>query len=395
MRLGKRLGKRLRLGFGMVATSLLVVVATLVPNADASAGPDRDRGRGRDREPDSAQVPFGAFLGSGPRAVERTARLERWLDDTPVTVGHTYLPGDLWSNIEGRPAFLEPWAEWRRKKDDRLFVLNVPMLERNEGGVPDIQVRTLLSAGAQGRYDHHFRTLAKRLVRLGLHDTVIVLGWEMNGATYTHRCEPNPRAWRTYWRSIVKTMRKVPGQKFRFDFAPARGRDAIEWDECYPGDDVVDIIGLDSYDQPEGQDFDEHVSQPYGLRHHVEFAAEHDKPISFPEWGLFRNGDNPEYVRRMLEWIAEHRPVYHTISDYCPHGVWRCFRNPESAAIFHATITGSRVEPVTETEKVTESVPVTDQGQDQDQGQGRDQGRDQDRDRSCRPIPFLDFLSCV
>jgi glycosyl hydrolase family 26 len=366
MRLGIRLGIGLGfgLGFGAAVTSLLVAVAMLAPNARADAAGDPDRER--DRDP----APFGAFLGSGPGGIERSARLERWLDGTPVTVGHTYLPGDLWSNIEGRPAFLEPWAEWRREKDDRLFVLNVPMLERNEGDVPDPRVRTLLSAGAQGRYDHHFRTLAERLVRLGLPDTVIVLGWEMNGATYTHRCEPNPRAWRTYWRGIVTTMRKVPGQKFRFDFAPARGRDTIGWEECYPGDDVVDIIGLDSYDQPAGQDFDESVSQPYGLRHHAEFADEHDKPISFPEWGLFRNGDNPGYMRRMLEWIAEHRPVYHTISDYCPHGVWRCARNPESSAVFHATITGSPAEPVTDP----------------------DQDQDQDQDQDCVPIPFLGCL---
>ncbi|MGW3061719.1 hypothetical protein ACWC98_38270, partial [Streptomyces goshikiensis] len=31
-----------------------------------------------------------------------------------------------------------------------------------------------------------------------------------------------------------------------FDFAPNRGKDAIGWTECYPGDDVVDIVGMDS-----------------------------------------------------------------------------------------------------------------------------------------------------
>jgi hypothetical protein len=249
-------------------------------------------------------------------------------------VGRTYLPGDRWSNIEGQIGFLRPWAEWRRADPDRLFALNVPMLERNEARLSDAQVRTLLRAGARGAYHHHFRTLAQRLVALGLEDTVVVLGWEMNGTTYTHRCGPDPAAWKAYWRGIVTTMRAVPGQRFRFDWAPNRGVDALGWVHCYPGDDVVDIIGLDTYDQTPGRTFDDHVRQPYGLQDHVDFAAARGKPISFPEWGLFRNGDNAEYMRRMLDWIAEHEPVYHSISDYCPHGVWRCPSNPNSAALF-------------------------------------------------------------
>ncbi len=295
-------------------------------------------GPGPEPPPDvPAEPAVGAFLGSDAAGVERATALERWLGDgARLTVGHTYLPGDLWSNIEGRPEFLRPWAEWRRAAAERLFVLNVPMLERSEADLPDREVAALLTAGAEGRFDHHFRALAERLVELGLGDTVLVLGWEMNGVTYTHRCAPDPEAWRAYWRRIVTAMRAVPGQEFRFDFAPSRGRDAIGWDACYPGDDVVDIVGLDTYDQPPGDTFEEHVAQEYGLAHHVAFAEAHDKPISFPEWGLFRNGDNPEYMRRMLEWIAEHRPVYHTISDYCPHGVWHCAENPASAAVYRA-----------------------------------------------------------
>ncbi|WP_209310911.1 glycoside hydrolase family 26 protein [Streptomyces spiramenti] len=286
---------------------------------------------------------FGVFLGSGPDGIRRAAEMSRWLGGTTLNVGRTYLPGDLWSNIEGRPEFLRPWAEWRAEDPDRLFVLNVPMAERNEAAVPDHEVRRMLRAGARGAFDGHYRLLAERLVELGLGDTVIVLGWEMNGSTYTHRCAPDPAAWKQYWRSVVTTMREVPGQEFRFDFAPNRGTDAIGWAHCYPGDDHVDIIGMDSYDQPPGEDFDDHVRQPYGLQYHVDMAAARGKPISFPEWGLFRNGDNPEYMRRMLDWIAEHRPVYHSISDYCPHGVWRCRGNAASAEVFRDALSPASV----------------------------------------------------
>ncbi|MET8678645.1 glycosyl hydrolase [Streptomyces sp. NPDC004647] len=319
----------------LAAICLGAVTAGSLLTGTAIATVDSERGAVHTPLPAPARgVPWGAFLGSGPEGVERIAQMQDWLGGTPIQVGHTYLPGNHWSDIEGDPFLLQPWAEWRRGAADRLFVLNVPMSDRNEDNVPDEEVARLLDKGAAGEYDDAFRTLADRLVALGVPDTVIVLGWEMNGTTYTGRCAPKPEAWKAYWRRIVGVMRSIPGQKFRFDFAPSRGQDAIGWTECYPGDDVVDIIGMDSYDQPPGHNFDEQIDQPFGLQHQVDFAKEHKKPISYPEWGLFRNGDNAEYMRRMLEWIEEHPPAYHTITDYCPHGVWDCHENPESSKVF-------------------------------------------------------------
>lgn len=288
----------------------------------------------------SAPPAFGAFLDSGPLGVARMAQLSGWLGGTELKVAHTYLPGNRWADIEGVPGFLDVWAHWRREKDDRMLVLNVPMQERNEDHVGDAEVRSLLARGAAGRFDQHFRALAERLVELEVPDTVIVLGWEMNGTTYTHRCGPDPEAWKRYWDRIVTTMRAVPGQKFRFDFTPSRGRDAVPWTQCYPGDETVDIVGMDSYDQPTGLSFGEQVREPYGLQEHVDFAKAHGKPISYPEWGLFRNGDNAEYMRRMLAWMDEHRPLYNTLTDYCPHGVWQCPDNPRSARVYRTALSG-------------------------------------------------------
>ncbi|WP_405582950.1 glycoside hydrolase family 26 protein [Streptomyces sp. NBC_01092] len=288
---------------------------------------------------------FGAYLHYGPTGVKRMQELARWLGGQEPRVGHTYLPGDLWHNIEGAHGFLDSWAKWRRAKSDRMLVLNVPMMERNEANLPDASVRKLLRRAAAGAFDKHFEVLAERLVDLGVPDTVIVLGWEMNGITYTHRCGPDPDSWKRYWRRVVDVMRSVDGQRFKFDFAPSRGMDAIPWPECYPGDDVVDIIGMDAYDQPQGLGFDDQVAEPYGLRHHVDFARKHGKPISYPEWGLFRNGDNITYMLRMLAWMDEHKPLYNTITDYCPHGVWLCSDNPRASALYRVLLSSTPVLP--------------------------------------------------
>ncbi|MGW7455015.1 glycoside hydrolase family 26 protein [Streptomyces sp. NPDC054787] len=317
-------------GRWLAGACITTVLAGLLATGGALATPPHEPS-GRDDGPD---VAVGAYLHYGSPGVERMQGLSHWLGGAELRAGHTYLPGDTWRNIEGEPNSLDSWAEWRRAEADRLFVLNVPMFEGNEAGVPDRRVAELIRSGAQGRYDHHFQRLARRLVGLGIPDTVIVLGWEMNGFNYTHRCRPDPENWKKYWRRIVAAMRSVEGQDFRFDFAPNRGGDAIAWTRCYPGDDVVDIIGMDSYDQPPGHTFDEQVTQPYGLQQQVDFARAHGKRISYPEWGLFRNGDNPEYVRNMLAWIYEHEPLYHSITDYCPHGVWQCGKNPRSSQVF-------------------------------------------------------------
>ncbi|MET7688840.1 glycosyl hydrolase [Streptomyces sp. NPDC005483] len=302
---------------------------------------------------------FGVFLDSGAPGVTAMTRLSSWLGGAELRVGHSYLPGDRWSNIEGAPEFLDTWARWRTAKDDRMFVLNVPMLERNEEGVPDAEVRKLLRQGAAGQFDHHFRALAERLVALKVPDTILVLGWEMNGTTYTHRCGPDPEAWKKYWNRIVTVMRSVPGQRFRFDFTPSRGRDAIPWTQCFPGDDTVDIIGMDAYDQPRGLSFDEQVNEPYGLQAHVDFAKSHNKPISYPEWGLFRNGDNDTYMRRMLAWIDAHKPLYNTLTDYCPHGVWQCPANPGSSRVYWSVLSGRTGWPATLPAPTTLPVPLS------------------------------------
>ena len=91
--------------------------------------------------------------------------------------------------------------------------------------------------------------------------------------------------------------------------------------------------------------FDEQVKEPYGLQAQVDFAKSHNKPISYPEWGLFRNGDNAEYMRRMLAWIDEHKPLYNTLTDSCPHGVWQCAANPSSSQVYRSAFLGGADEP--------------------------------------------------
>ncbi|TYC15357.1 glycosyl hydrolase family 26 [Actinomadura syzygii] len=325
---------------------ILTAAALVFALCGAPPGAAAEKGRDRVAVESPKNVPLGAFLGSGAEGVARVEQFRQWLG-APVTVGRTYLPGNDWRYIEGPEQVLAPWARWKAADPRRMLVVNVPMMAPNETRAPVPVLASLLRRGAAGAFDVHYRTLAQRLAAYRAGDSVIVLGWEMNGQQYAGRCEPDPAAWRAYWRRIVTVMRGVRGARFRFDFAPARGRDVIPWTNCYPGDDVVDIIGTDTYDQPTGGTFTDFVNEPYGLRAQADFAAAHRKPISFPEWGLFRNNDNPAFVRGMHSWIMSHDVAYQSISDYCPHGVWACRRNPASTAAYRELFgTGPAAAPV-------------------------------------------------
>jgi hypothetical protein len=318
-------------------TTVLLAALLLAAAGCSGGGPQRDP-----TAVPAHPVPFGAFLGSDASAATQQ-RFSEWLGGARIQVGHTYLPGNTWSDIEGSPTLLGPWAAWREAAPDRLLVIGVPMLADNEGGVGDDRVRLLLRQGADGADDAHFTALARRLVALGAPDALLTLGWEMNGTTYTGRCGPDPQAWRAYWRRIVNAMRAVPGQRLRFEFAPTRGADAHPWPDCYPGDDVTDVIGMDSYDMA-GSDpdrtapFSSYVDEQYGLLDQVGFAAVHHKPVSYPEWGMYDRGDDPAFVRQMLHWVSTHDTLYQTVTDYCPHGIWRCADNPRAAAVYRKAL---------------------------------------------------------
>ncbi len=153
----------------------------------------------------------------------------------------------------------------------------------------------------------------------GFADATIRLGWEFNGNWFAWAASNDPAAFITYWQRIVTAMRAVDGAAFRFDWNPIAGGD-YPADLVYPGDEWVDIIGLDVYDQgwwagwedPTNR-WNELVNQPYGLQWHRDFSLAHDKPVSFPEFGLSDSpahhggGDDPYFVERMYEWIGQNK----------------------------------------------------------------------------------------
>ncbi|MBB3695072.1 glycosyl hydrolase [Sphingomonas sp. BK580] len=207
------------------------------------------------------------------------------------------------------------WADWsdsigwladRWKNVARTHYWSIPLFA--EGGT--------LAAAAAGDYDSRWRAAAAALLANSPGDSTIAVrtGWEFNGDWQPWAAKGKEADYRAAYRRFVASFRGVSG-RFRFEWTPNLGDFGTNPEDSYPGDDVVDLIGMDFYYKHEWDPadpvaaFNYKVSERYGLAWHQDFAARHGKPTAYAEWGVSRDSDAP-YVTLALAWFAAHKVVY-------------------------------------------------------------------------------------
>jgi hypothetical protein len=108
---------------------------------------------------------------------------------------------------------------------------------------------------------------------------------------------------------------------------------------AYPGDDYVDIIGMDMYwntawdpQDPEAA-WQSMVTRQWGLQWHQDFAAEHDKPTSYSEWGI-ESDSAAAYILHAQRWFVDHAVLFHDYwnSDSQYDGMLSNAQYPDAAA---------------------------------------------------------------
>lgn len=294
---------------------------------------------------DNTSPPFKAVYrwGQGGCAKGNYDAYGSWLNRS-VIWAEDFMPIEGWNKIEGEAWQLKTWQGWVQKQPGRKLVLSLPILVGSWDGKgpkqgPGAGVPVSLEEGARGAYNIYFQHLAENLVKHGLGESIIRVGWEFNGGWYIWRAnnEAKARAFAGYFQQIVKTMRGVPGaEKLRFVWNPAM---EPYWEyppeTAWPGDEFVDYVGVDAYDQcwakdtypfPENASDEEiltrqmrtwnnitHNEKAYGLPYWTKFASAHGKPLAIPEWGLCNRkdrhggGDNAYYIQQMFDFI--HNPA--------------------------------------------------------------------------------------
>jgi hypothetical protein len=204
--------------------------------------------------------------------------------------------------------------------------------------------------GARGRYDRHFTALARNLVAAGLGSSVIRLAHESNyegsknpvGSTKAQQL-----AWRRFWARAVRTMRRVPGARFSYDWTINAYWQPLPLASIYPGDDVVDIVGIDAYDAGVRETIGRWrivATRQNGVNAVAGFARAHRKPLSLPEWGLMPRGtrwlgggDDPAYIDGIARTLRTNRIAYQAYF-YAGDTAAQLRRSPRSLARLRALL---------------------------------------------------------
>lgn len=163
-----------------------------------------------------------------------------------------------------------------------------------------------LQSVIDGEHDDAYRRVGARLVEAGYADAIIRLGHEFNGAWAPWASRTNEELYIAAFRHVHDVLTEE-SPDFRFDWTAMR-TGWEEWGEvAYPGDDYVDIIGMDVYWRTEDLGSWSTDSWQSGyipiLRSHHRFAVERNKPVSYPEWGVV-GAESPEFVLAMHDWLA-------------------------------------------------------------------------------------------
>ena len=104
------------------------------------------------------------------------------------------------------------------------------------------------------------------------------------------------------WRRVAELLQSMDAEHIAFTWTMTGGAFSDERaDRWYPGDDVVDVVGTDSYNwftcqggERPWYEFEQLLFQP------LAFAREHGKPLAIPE---FASAEDPSDPTRRAEWM--------------------------------------------------------------------------------------------
>lgn len=311
----------------------------------------------------SSTVALGVYPWDSTIAGNGYSDYEAWLQrtlDSPSTVCHTIGEDDSWRWLTnpGSVNAYHNWQPYLAARPSQRLVISIQMVPFKAG--QRYTNRDYLGEVAAGTHDAKIRTFADYWWNIGLGGTAnqpvyFAPGIEFGGLWFPHGVKdgwdddgtfhPEWMDWyKNAFRQFVLVMRaRQPQANWKFvlthntrDFDPAKL--GLQWaEDIYPGDDVVDSIGGDFYDNAghyQGNPttakrqaaWDEH--HLVALTNQNTHAVAHGKPQHFCEWGNLLEaptnweggGDNPLFITNTANWIKSHNFLFanHFDVDYNP-----------------------------------------------------------------------------
>lgn len=212
---------------------------------------------------------------------------------------------------------------------------------------------------AAGQYNDVHVAYGQEMKRLGLRNLILRIGWEWDGRTTGMSVNKDINKAPSYaacFRQVVTAIRRgCDDCQTMFDYNSTtqvyRHHPLLE--RGYPGDDYVDIISAEGYDNqgPQGNPEGRWAVMKRNLDYVRDFAKARGKYMAIPEWGIWNTdagavfgndrfnggGDNPYHIQKICEYAKDPaNKVYYLIyfngSNEFPWHDLR--RNPRSMAAY-------------------------------------------------------------
>ena len=172
---------------------------------------------------------------------------------------------------------------------------------------PPVSIKTTTS-----RRRASWRELASRTMSI-----YVRTGEEFNGNWMPWSATGHEQEFVKAYRNFVEAFRSV-SNRFRFEWNVNIRETRMNPADAYPGDDYVDVIGMDFYYNTKWNPTDpvqawkEMVHGQYGLQWLEDFAAARKKPTAYPEWGVNFDGAGP-YIEMAAQWFSGHNVLYQSV----------------------------------------------------------------------------------
>ncbi len=180
------------------------------------------------------------------------------------------------------------------------------------------------AAAAGGAYDARWREAAAVIasVRKGATGPTFVRPFHEFNGTWFREWQVTPGNVADFRRAFARyagILRQALPEVYVV-WSPNNGdHSGVPVEDYYPGDDVVDVVGPDYYDDGttgatvdiaawNAESTEWRGGSPLGIEAWRQFAAKHGKPISMPEWGLKPDGgsDHPVWIQAVNAWANKH-----------------------------------------------------------------------------------------
>ena len=263
----------------------------------------------------STKLPLGVYVGNpNGNDAGSEAAFDQVFNDLSSTIGQAPAFIDTFVDFTGSWSNMVNSAQWNAFSQSKSPVANnlTPVIAVGLGTSSDNGPGTLQQI-ASGAHDDVYRGIAQAYRDAGYKTVDIRIGWEMDG-NYMPWSMGNTTAsadaWRAAFAHVADVLHGVSGMKVNVVWNPGlSNNDQVDVRETYPGDDKVDIVGLDIYSHiykydssvsdaqfynypsasqyhPTGSD-----SVQWGLAQTMAFALAHGKPVGIAETGV-AVGDN-------------------------------------------------------------------------------------------------------